>query len=54
MTGCKLPSTWINCSSLALLFISLLTGPVLSQAQPPGRVDAGMFSIIQARSQAAG
>lgn len=45
MTGCKLPSTWINCSSLALLFISLLTGPVLSQAQPPGRIEAGMFSL---------
>ena len=43
-----LPSTWINNSSLALLFICLLTGPGLSHAQSPGHLEAGMFSSTRA------
>ena len=43
-----LPSAWNNSSSLALLFICLLTGPGLTHAQSPGQLEAGMFSSTRA------
>lgn len=40
-----MPGNWINCGSLALLFVSLLTAPELMQAQPPRQLEAGLFSL---------
>jgi hypothetical protein len=42
-----LPHTWINSSKLALLFC-LLQVPVLTYAQLPGQLEAGMFSTAMA------
>ena len=43
-----LQNFWINISSLALLFICLLTGPGLMYASSPGHLEVGMFSSSRA------
>jgi hypothetical protein len=44
MTGCLLPGKRINRDRRMLLPVCLLTASWLTPAQPPGRIEAGLFS----------
>jgi len=45
MTRWFLPCSWINRGGRMLLPVCLLTGPWLTHAQPPKRIEAGLFSL---------